>query len=211
MSKVRVAGRGGAMSYTSDKLVSTLSTRPNRWAFRALAYVLLLIVAFADTQLGGVAWASYSGVFVIACLATYVLPSNPPAGPGRSRIVDCLAHLYSWPLRYQMAAAAAVFVAIELLDNYVGGFKLGRIFNIYMAAVFTHALMFGLRSSLLMWLLATLTVYYAEIPPEYSFKLETIAEFGDIFVFMYVGLLSLASAYLLRISSVVGDRLDERR
>lgn len=199
------------MSYTSDKLVATLAARPNRWAFRALAYVLLLIIAFADTQLGGVAWVSYAGVFVIACLATFVLPSTTPAGSGRNRVVAVLARLYSWPLRYQMAVAVAVLVTIEALDQYVGGFKLGRIFNIYMAAVFTHALVFGLRSSLLMWLLATLTVYYAEIPPEYSFKVETIADFTDILVFMYIGLLSLASAYLLRISSIVGDGLDERR
>ncbi|MCG2673292.1 hypothetical protein XI06_14460 [Bradyrhizobium sp. CCBAU 11434] len=122
-----------------------------------------------------------------------------------------LGRLYSWPLRYQMTAAAAAFVAIEVLDSYAGGFKLGRIFNIYMAAVFTHALVFGLRSSLLMWLLATVTVYFAEIPPEFSFKLETIAGFADIFVFMYLGILSLASAYLLRISSILGDGLDERR
>ncbi|GGI33832.1 DUF4118 domain-containing protein [Bradyrhizobium guangdongense] len=199
------------MSYTSDRLVSTLATRPNRWAFRGLAYVLLPIIAFANTQLGGVSWVSYLGVFVIGCLATYILPSTTPVGAVRAQVVALLTRLYSWPLRYQMAAAVVIFVAIEILDHYAGGFKLGRIFNIYMAAVFSHALVFGLRSSLLMWLLATLTVYYAEVPPEYSFKLETIAEFAEIFVFMYLGLLALASAYFFRISSIIGDGLDERR
>ncbi|WP_271605707.1 DUF4118 domain-containing protein [Bradyrhizobium sp. CCBAU 11434] len=176
-----------------------------------MAYVLLLIVAFSNTRLGGAAWTSYAGVFVTACLATYMLPSNAPTSSARNRMLAVLGRLYSWPLRYQMTAAAAAFVAIEVLDSYAGGFKLGRIFNIYMAAVFTHALVFGLRSSLLMWLLATVTVYFAEIPPEFSFKLETIAGFADIFVFMYLGILSLASAYLLRISSILGDGLDERR
>ncbi|MGX4770548.1 DUF4118 domain-containing protein [Bradyrhizobium guangdongense] len=199
------------MSYTSDRLVSTLATRPNSWAFRGLAYVLLPIIAFANTQLGGVTWVSYAGVFVIGCLATYMLPSTPPVGAARTRVAALLTRLYSWPLRFQMTAAVVFFVAIEILDHYVGGFRLGRVFNIYMAAVFSHALVFGLRSSLLMWLLATLTVYYAEIPPEYSFKLETIAEFADLFIFMYLGLLALASAYFFRISSIIGDGLDERR
>lgn len=199
------------MSYTSDSLVSTLASRPSSSALRLLAYLFLLGIASTDVLVGASASVAYFGAFAVACVATYLLPSKRSM-PLRNWSAGLIARLYSWPLRYQMAAAFAAFVAIEVLDYYLGGFRLGRIFNIYMAAVFSHALVFGLRSSLLMWLFATLTVYYAEIPPEYSFKVETITEFVDIFIFMYLGLLSLASAYLLRLSSVIGDNhLDERR
>lgn len=199
------------VSYSSEKLVSTLSAEPNKRFCRALSYFFLVAVAFADTRFGASPWVAYAGVVVIGCLASYALPSRETASTARLRIAAVVDRPYFWPVRYQLAVAILAFVAIEALDHHVGGFRLGRIFNIYCAAVFFHALIFGLRSSLLIWFLAVLTTYFAEVPPEYSFKLQTIEDFAAVITFTYLGFLSLASAHLLRISSIAGARLGERR
>lgn len=192
-----------------DTLLKTLDERPNSGVSRTLALVLILACAGAGKLLGG----TWIAVFVSLCLATaafVMLPASNDTIRIRLTLASYLGSLYSFSVWIQIALALGAFVLIEMLDYRVGGLLLGRIFNLYLCAIFVHTLCFGFRNSLLVWPVACLVVYFFELPPEFSFKLRSLSDYLHLVLFIFLGLASASAAFLIRVSSVLYDRMDER-
>ena len=104
------------------------------------------------------------------------------------------------------ACAVLAIVAASALDEQVGGSILGRGFNIYLIPIFLASFFFGLPLAILTWLLSFLTAYFCLIPPRYSFEIGGLKDFGDLMIFFYVGLITVAIPTLIRASSVVEEK-----
>jgi len=197
------------MQTSHDVLLKTLDERPNSGGARALALALVVTCAGSDKLLGG----SWTAVFVSICLtfsAFVMLPASKDALHIRLALSSCLGRLYSLSTWMQIAFAAGAFVLIEALDYWTGGLLLGRIFNLYLCAIFFHTLCFGFRSSLLVWPVASVVVYFFELPPAYSFKIQSLNDYLHLVLFVFLGLASASAAFLIRVSSVLYEKMDER-
>ena len=192
-----------------DVLLKTLEERPNSRASRALALLLVLACAGSNKLLGGT-WIAVLVSLCLAIAAFVMLPASKDALRIRLALASFLGRLYSFSTWTQIVLAAGVFILIQLLDYYVGGLLLGRIFNLYLCAIFLHTLCFGFRNSLLVWPVACLVVYFFELPPEYSFKLESLMDYLHLVLFIFLGLASASAAFLIRVSSILYDSMDER-
>jgi hypothetical protein len=192
-----------------DALAKDLDTRPNRTTYRALAVAFVLTAATTDKLLGGT-WMAVGAACLIACAAFVVLPTSSQAQSERLKLATRIERLYSVPTWLQIAIALGLFAVIELIDYQIGGLRLGNAFNFYLATIFIHCLCFGFRSSLLIWPLASLLVYSIQVPPEYSFKGESLHAFLYIMLFVFLGMVVASAAFLIRVSSNLYGTMDER-
>jgi K+-sensing histidine kinase KdpD len=192
-----------------DTLIKDLNTRPNPKIYRALAVAFILTVAATDKLLGGT-WMAVGTASLITCAAFVVLPTSKQAQSERLKLATRIERLYSLPTWLQMAIALGLFAVIELIDHQIGGLRLGSAFNFYLAAIFVHCLCFGFRSFLLVWSLATVIVYFVQIPPEYSFKIESLNAFLYIMLFVFLGIIAASAAFLIRVSSTLYETMDAR-
>jgi K+-sensing histidine kinase KdpD len=194
---------------SSFDTLKDLGTRPNPTTYRALAVAFILAAAATDKLLGDT-WMAVGAAFLIACAAFVVLPTSDQAQPERLKLATRIERLYSVPTWLQIAIALGSFAVIELIDYQMGGLKLGRAFNFYLATIFVHTLCFGFRSSLLIWPLASVIVYFAQVPPEYSFKVESLNDFLYTMLFVFLGMFAASAAFLIRVSSTLYETMDAR-
>jgi len=192
-----------------DVLLKTLDERPTSRALRAFALILVLSCAGSDILLGGTWIAVFVSVGLVVA-AFFILPSTSDALRLRLVLASYFSRLYALPTWIQIGLALGAFVLIELLDYRIGGLLLGRTFNLYLCAIFMHSLCFGFRTSLLVWPLASAVLYFFELPPEYSFKLESLHDYLHLVLFIFLGLASASSAFLIRVSSLLYEKMDER-
>jgi hypothetical protein len=191
-----------------NTLTKDLETRPNPTRYRALAVAFILMAAATDKWLGDT-WMAVGAACLLACAAFVVLPTSNQARAERLKFVTRIERLYSVPTWGQIAIALGSFAVIELIDYQMGGLKLGRAFNFYLAAIFIHTLCFGFRSSLLIWPLASVIVYFTQVPLEYTFKVES---FGFLYtmLFVFLGMIVASAAFLIRVSSTLYEMMDAR-
>ena len=192
-----------------DVLLKTLDEQPSPRVLRALALMLVLICVGSDKLPGGT-WVAVSISMFLSSAAFFVLPTSSNALRLRLALAGYISRLYALSTVVQIGLALSAFILIELLDYRVGGLLLGRTFNLYLCAIFIHSLCFGLRTSLIVWPIASAAVYFFELPPEYSFKLESLKDYFHLLLFVFLGLASASSAFLIRVSSVLYDKMDER-
>ena len=183
---------------SSFDTLKDLGTRPNPTTYRALAVAFILAATTTDKLLGD-NW-----------MAFVVLPTSNQAHPGRLKLATRIERLYSVPTWLQIAIALGSFAVIELIYYQMGGLKLGRAFNFYLATIFVHTLCFGFRSSLLIWPLASVIVYFAQVPPEYSFKVESLNDYLYTMLFVFLGMIAASAAFLIRVSSTLYETMDAR-
>lgn len=184
-----------------EKIRETMFSRPDPVIFRGLAYIAAIGIVGTDHLLGGAWWTILAAIALVAA-TSFILPVKRPKNRIRNGILETLHTIRysSWWTR--LACATLMVVGVSALGHYVGGFRLGREFNIYLIPIFLTSFMFGFPLAILIWLFSFVAVYYYVIPPDDSFALNSVKDFADLIGFFYLGLITLAIPVLIRASAV---------
>jgi len=85
----------------------------------------------------------------------------------------------------------------------MGGLRLGRGLNFFLLPILCSSLLFGLRTGLIAWPFSVVLAYYCIIPPHYSLRIDSMASFADLIIFIYESLLAAVIGVIIYESSAV--------
>lgn len=149
-------------------------------AVMALAYagaILVLII----TKLFGGSWLGFAiGLFLVQ-LTYWLFRGNLSASFARHMIA--LRRIRAWPLPVRQMLAICLIGAAVATDVYLGGFRLGRAFNVYLLPLFVTSAFLGRGVALTVWLGCLSALYYLDLPPRFSFELEALENVAELLVF----------------------------
>jgi K+-sensing histidine kinase KdpD len=156
-----------------------------------------------DVGLGGAWWPVLAAAMLVV-VTCFVLPAREPDDGFRNGVLAMLRSIRWSPFWIRLCSAVLMVLAVSVLD-YLGGFTLGREFNIFLVPIYLAALLLGLPVGLLTWLISLVTVEYCALPPRYSFAIVSLKDFAELITFFYLGLMTIACAHLIRASSTIDE------
>ena len=175
-------------------------SRPDPLIFRSAAFAMAVAVVGVDKVLGNTFLASLATITAVI-VGSFIFPARSPRNKLRRVIHERLIRI-GWERWYKrLVLATGMMVGAAVLNNYVAGDLLGQEYSLFLIVVFLASLLLGMQIAIVVWLLSFLWVYYSVVPPKNSFEIGSVKDFADLIGYFYLGLIMLAIAVLIRVSS----------
>jgi K+-sensing histidine kinase KdpD len=160
-------------NYTTD-FDSVLRT----WSYFAALFVL------GATKLLGGSWVGFVIGIVIVHFTYRLLRGDFSKISFVKQWLAAIRLIHSWSLPVRFICVILLVGGNVAADVYFGGFNLGREFNLYLTPIFFSSLFFGGGITVWTWLFCLLAVYYFDIPPRYSFAIDSVQGILHLVVFI---------------------------
>jgi hypothetical protein len=192
----RSPARAGAASSDTAAFAPAESNNFDR-VLRALAYTGAILV-LTVTKLFGGSWSGFAIGLCFVQLTYWLFRGN--LSPSFARHMVALRRVRDWPLPVRQMLAACLIGTAVAIDVYLGGFRLGRAFNVYLLPLFVTSVFLGRGVALTVWLGCLSALYYLDLPPRFSFELEAIENLAELLVFTVLAGIVYAVPKLLETS-----------